>query len=188
MSSETIIIEEESLPPAGEATGESWSETIVVASQDVVDMLRRLAQEATVRRVVLRTRSGRTLLDIPVYAGAFGVAFLGYLAFIPLLLAFVTETSIVIERRQPADDEAALLDEIVVHDAQPTAGRDDLTRIKGIGPKAAEILAAAGVSSYQALAATPVERLRALLDEAGSRYRVLDPSDWPAQAAAMAAA
>jgi hypothetical protein len=185
MSEESIIIEEEALPPSSDSAEETWTETIVVASQDVVDVLRRLAHEASVRRVILRTRSGRTLLDIPVFAGVFGVAFMGYLSFIPLILAFVTETSIVIERRLPNVVDEALLDEIVVHDAQPAGEADDLTRIKGIGPKAAEILAAAGIRTYAALAATPVERLQSLLDDAGSRYRVLDPADWPAQAAAL---
>ena len=59
---------------------------------------------------------------------------------------------------------------------------DDLTRIEGIGPKIAGILAEAGITTYAALAATPVERLRELLDAAGPRFRMHDPTTWPEQA------
>ncbi len=63
---------------------------------------------------------------------------------------------------------------------------DDLTKIEGIGPKIAELIAAGGAPTYAALAATPVERLQEILDEAGPRYRVHDPASWPSQAALAA--
>jgi len=73
-------------------------------------------------------------------------------------------------------------------DTVPTADTagDDLRRIEGIGPKIAELLAAAGIASYAALAASEPARLRAILDQAGSRFRLADPSSWPAQAALAA--
>lgn len=64
---------------------------------------------------------------------------------------------------------------------------DDLTRIEGIGPKIAQVLADAGITSYAQLAATPGARLREVLNAAGSRYRITDPSSWPEQAALAAA-
>lgn len=67
----------------------------------------------------------------------------------------------------------------------PASSGDDLTRISGIGPKAASLLQAAGITSFAQLAATPVEQLRAILDQAGPRYRVTDPSLWPERAQAI---
>ena len=67
---------------------------------------------------------------------------------------------------------------------QPAAA-DDLVQINGIGPKVASLLQEAGIASFAQLAATPVERLREILDGAGARYRVTDPSSWPAQAQAL---
>jgi len=64
---------------------------------------------------------------------------------------------------------------------------DDLTKIEGIGPKIAEeVLGKNGIRSFEALAATPVERLRELLSEAGPRFAAHDPATWPEQAALAA--
>lgn len=64
----------------------------------------------------------------------------------------------------------------------PAVDPDDLTKIEGIGPKISELLADGGIPTFGALAAAPVERLREILDAAGSRYQVHDPASWPMQA------
>ncbi|MEO1370028.1 MAG: DUF4332 domain-containing protein [Acidobacteriota bacterium] len=64
---------------------------------------------------------------------------------------------------------------------------DDLTRIEGIGPKMASVLADAGVDSYAELAGRTPEGLRDLLASINSRYRMFDPETWPEQAALAAA-
>ena len=55
---------------------------------------------------------------------------------------------------------------------------DDLTKLTGVGPKLAEILAEGGFSTYAAMAATSVEAIRKVLEEAGSRYASKDPAPW----------
>lgn len=62
---------------------------------------------------------------------------------------------------------------------------DDLTRIEGIGPKIAALLIQRGIGTYQALAGTDPDRLRALL-RAAELY-MADPATWPEQAALAAA-
>jgi predicted flap endonuclease-1-like 5' DNA nuclease len=64
---------------------------------------------------------------------------------------------------------------------------DDLTRIEGIGPRIAEKLAQAGITTYAGLALTPPERLKAVLAKAGPRFRLARPQTWPEQAALLAA-
>lgn len=66
--------------------------------------------------------------------------------------------------------------------AQPVMAQsvDDLTVIKGIGPKTQAALNAAGIRSLGRLATASVEELRGILQEAG--LRLGDPADWPAQA------
>ncbi|MEZ4768280.1 MAG: DUF4332 domain-containing protein [Caldilineales bacterium] len=64
--------------------------------------------------------------------------------------------------------------------AEAAAG--DLLRVQGVGPKTAVLLNQAGITTLAELAATPVERLQAILDEAGPRYRVIDPTPWPTHA------
>lgn len=59
---------------------------------------------------------------------------------------------------------------------------NDLKIIEGIGPKIEQLLHEAGIDTWEALANTSVERLREILEAAGSRYQVHDPGTWPAQA------
>jgi len=60
---------------------------------------------------------------------------------------------------------------------------DDLTRVEGIGPKISEILMDNGIASFAALADSDVDRLKSILEEAGTRFRMHDPATWPQQSA-----
>jgi predicted flap endonuclease-1-like 5' DNA nuclease len=64
---------------------------------------------------------------------------------------------------------------------------DDLTVIEGIGPKIAGLLQAAGIDTFARLGAANVTALRAVLEAAGKRYQLHDPSTW-AQQSKLAAA
>lgn len=68
-------------------------------------------------------------------------------------------------------------------DAKP----DDLKKIEGIGPKISEHLNNGGIHTFQHLADAKVERLKEILDAAGPRYRIHDPTTWPEQSALAAA-
>jgi small subunit ribosomal protein S2 len=59
---------------------------------------------------------------------------------------------------------------------------DNLTKIEGIGPKAAEALTNAGIDSYAKLAKAKAEKIKEILTEASSRMAHLDPESWPKQA------
>ena len=56
---------------------------------------------------------------------------------------------------------------------------DDLTKIEGIGPKVAQVLNASGILTFAQLAQTDVNRLRAILQEAGPRFKMIVPESWP---------
>jgi len=59
---------------------------------------------------------------------------------------------------------------------------DDLTKVEGIGPKAAEALVAAGIVTYADLSKGDAEKIKEILTEASSRMAHLDPTSWPKQA------
>ena len=59
---------------------------------------------------------------------------------------------------------------------------DDFKKIEGIGPKISELLKAAGIASFADLAGTDPEKIKEILAEAGSRYKMHDPTTWPQQA------
>jgi predicted flap endonuclease-1-like 5' DNA nuclease len=61
------------------------------------------------------------------------------------------------------------------------AGHDDLTRIEGIGPEIARALQEAGITTFDALGTTSVDRLVAILEQK-PHLRLADPTSWPQQA------
>lgn len=59
---------------------------------------------------------------------------------------------------------------------------DDLTKIEGVGPKAAEYLAAAGLDTFAKVAKAKSDKMKEILTEASSRMGHLDPTSWSKQA------
>ncbi|GAK61553.1 hypothetical protein U27_01454 [Candidatus Vecturithrix granuli] len=59
---------------------------------------------------------------------------------------------------------------------------DNLRKIEGIGPKVEQLLNEAGILTFEQLARTEVERLRAILEGAGGIFKAMDPASWPEQA------
>lgn len=60
--------------------------------------------------------------------------------------------------------------------------KDDLRRIEGIGPKIAGLLEAGGIHSFSALAEADNTLLKEILEKAGPRYKMHDPTTWKDQA------
>ncbi len=63
---------------------------------------------------------------------------------------------------------------------------DDLTKIEGIGPKISELLKNAGITTFEALAKSKVATLKSILEAAGPRYQIHNPSTWAEQSALAA--
>jgi len=63
---------------------------------------------------------------------------------------------------------------------------DDLTQIKGIGPKASTILIKAGYGSFSAVGKASKKELETVLSKAGTRYARLNPAPWIKQAKKLA--
>ncbi|MFJ1431094.1 50S ribosomal protein L21 [Capnocytophaga canimorsus] len=59
---------------------------------------------------------------------------------------------------------------------------DDLKKVEGIGPKAAEALVAAGVDAFAKLSKKSADEIKTILTEASSTLAHLDPQTWPQQA------
>jgi len=59
---------------------------------------------------------------------------------------------------------------------------DDLKVVEGIGPTVEELCHGIGIRGWADLAATEVSLLRTMLDDAGARLKVHDPTTWPRQA------
>ena len=71
---------------------------------------------------------------------------------------------------------------------KPTKSKrpDNLTRIEGIGPAISRLLKADGITSFQILSQTEIQKLESILEAAGNRFRIHKPTTWPQQAALAA--
>jgi large subunit ribosomal protein L17 len=76
----------------------------------------------------------------------------------------------------------AVIETVPAPKAAATSGADDLTIIEGIGPKAAEVLVAAGIVTFADLAATAADKVKEILTASTSRVGHLDPTTWAQQA------
>ena len=56
-----------------------------------------------------------------------------------------------------------------------------MKKVEGIGPKIEQLLHADGINTFKLLAVAKVERLRKILHDAGSRFRMHDPESWGMQ-------
>nr|WP_321414582.1 30S ribosomal protein S2 [uncultured Allomuricauda sp.] len=66
--------------------------------------------------------------------------------------------------------------------AKKEAKPENLTKIEGIGPKAAEALVESGITTYAELAKADADDIKETLTEASSTLAHLDPTSWPKQA------
>jgi large subunit ribosomal protein L21 len=83
---------------------------------------------------------------------------------------------------KPGEKKAWAEKKVKVAAAQPEVQgeADDLVRIEGIGPKVAEALNAAGITTFAALAESNVEDIQNILTEAG--LKMMSPEGWIDQA------
>ena len=65
--------------------------------------------------------------------------------------------------------------------------KDDLTKIEGIGPKAAEALTAAGLATFADVSKSTPTKIKKILDESEGKFAAMDPGTWTKQAKLAAA-
>ena len=94
----------------------------------------------------------------------------------PVEAVEVAETEVVAEIEAPAEKKAA------APKKEKGPKLDDLKIVEGVGPKIETLLKEGGISTWAELAEASTDRLKEILDAAGPRYQIHDPSTWPAQA------
>lgn len=91
----------------------------------------------------------------------------------------------------PAKEETPAKEEVPAKEEAPKETKkaakksdkpEDLTKIEGIGPKAAEALVAANIATYADLAKADASNVKTILTDASSRLAHLDPTSWAKQA------
>lgn len=108
-----------------------------------------------------------------------------YVSILPLETAIVAKSAPVVveEVAEVVAKPAAKKSSSITLPSGKKVKQDDLKLVEGIGPKIEELMHAAGITTWAELAAAPIEKLEAILDEAGPRFRIHDPATWGKQAA-----
>ncbi|MFH6602426.1 30S ribosomal protein S2 [Maribacter algicola] len=83
---------------------------------------------------------------------------------------------------EPNEEKAEKVEAPKKSKAKADKGDDDLTKIEGVGPKAAEALINAGLDTFEKVSKAEPYAIKEILTEASSRMAHLDPTSWPKQA------
>ena len=74
------------------------TEEFRVNGEELVAKIKQLIHEGNIRRVIIKDKEGRTLIEIPLTIGVVGAILLPVWAAIGAIAALVTEATIVIEK------------------------------------------------------------------------------------------
>lgn len=73
-------------------------ETFRVKGEDLLKKLNAVIKEGNVRRIVIKDKEGRSLINIPLTIGVVGVVLAPALAAVGAIAALVSECTILVER------------------------------------------------------------------------------------------
>ena len=79
-------------------------EEFTISGEKLVSTVKKLVREGNIRRITIKSKEGKTLIEIPLTFGVVGALFLPTLAAIGAIAALVTECTIVVERIEESDD------------------------------------------------------------------------------------
>lgn len=79
-------------------TKKKTTETFEIKGEDLVKKVKELIHEGNVRRIIIKNKEGKVLIEFPLTVGVVGALLLPALAAVGAVAALVTECSIVVER------------------------------------------------------------------------------------------
>lgn len=105
VNEEKVHVEEETSGP--KENGRKWTEEITVAAGELMEVVKKLVHETTVRRIVIKNEAKHVHLEIPLAIGVVGIWLLPFYAAIGVIAALVTDCTILVERaeKQPEATE-----------------------------------------------------------------------------------
>ena len=83
-------------------------EEFKVNGEDLLKKVKNLINEGNVRRIIIKNKDGKQLIELPLTIGLVGTVLAPVLAAVGAIAALVTECSIVVEREvtdEPAKDK-----------------------------------------------------------------------------------
>jgi len=74
------------------------TEELNVSGEKLVSAVKELVHQGNIRRITVKNRDGKSLIEIPLSLGVVGILLLPTLAALGAIAALVTECTLVIER------------------------------------------------------------------------------------------
>lgn len=99
--------EEEKIPveevvaedPAAESEGKEWIDELKVSGEELLETVKELVHEAGVRRILVKGKDGKTLIEVPLALGLSGVILLPPVwTVLALFSALLTDCTIAVVR------------------------------------------------------------------------------------------
>ena len=84
----------------GVAVRKAVEEEIKVSSDDLVGKIKELLHEGNVTRILVKDEQGKTLLEIPAWAGVVGAILAPWLAALGAIAALATDCTITVIKRE----------------------------------------------------------------------------------------
>jgi hypothetical protein len=74
------------------------TEELTVSGEKLVSTIKELVHQGNIRRITIKNKDGKSLIEVPLSLGVVGILLLPTLAALGAIAALVTECTIVIER------------------------------------------------------------------------------------------
>jgi hypothetical protein len=78
----------------------SYTEEFRVNGEELLAKIKEVIHEGNIRRVIIKDKDGKTLIEFPVTFGVVGVLLAPTLAAVGAIAALVTEATVVVEKNE----------------------------------------------------------------------------------------
>ncbi len=79
-------------------------EEFTISGEKLVSTIKKLVREGNIRRIIIKNKEGKTMIEVPLTVGVVGALFLPTLAAIGAIAILMSECTIVVEKVEKAEE------------------------------------------------------------------------------------
>ncbi len=88
------------MPQKKQTKKEEKYEEFKIQGKELVEKVKEIIKEGNVRRIIIKNKKGKSLMEIPVTIAVVGTVFVPVFAALGAMAALISECSIVVEKRK----------------------------------------------------------------------------------------
>ena len=81
------------------------SESFIINGEDLLKKIKQLVEEGNIRRITIKDKNGKELMNFPLTVGVVGALLAPVLAAVGAVAALVTECTVTVEREETGKTE-----------------------------------------------------------------------------------